>query len=100
MTQPSNDESTAAGEEDLRDHVEATRQELGKTVEALAAKADVKSRAQEKAAEVKGQAAAKAGELKVKAAQGARAARDHRALLLTAAGVVVLVWLARRRSKG
>ncbi|WP_406723591.1 hypothetical protein WJ438_01340 [Streptomyces sp. GD-15H] len=132
----------------------------GQTVEALAAKTDVKARAQEKAVEVKEQAAAKAGELKEQAtvkagelkakaadlahqaqdrlpdpvkdkaaqtaaqarakaaqagqlwqekapepvrqktAQGAQLARDNRKVLLAAAGVAVVLWLACRRRKG
>ncbi|OEJ23762.1 hypothetical protein AR457_03880 [Streptomyces agglomeratus] len=40
--------------DELRAQVEKTRQELGRTVEALAAKADVKAQAQQKAAKVKG----------------------------------------------
>ncbi|MFK8907542.1 DUF3618 domain-containing protein [Streptomyces sp. YS-3] len=67
MTQRPQDESADAGREELREHVEQTRADLGETVEALAAKADVKGRAQEKATAVKEQAAAKADELKSKA---------------------------------
>ncbi|MEV7725351.1 DUF3618 domain-containing protein [Streptomyces sp. NPDC087917] len=48
--------------EEIREHVEATRDALGKTVEALAAKTDVKARAQHKAAEVGDLVAAKASE--------------------------------------
>jgi hypothetical protein len=40
--------STAKDPEEIRDEIEATRQELGDTVEALAAKADVKAIAHEK----------------------------------------------------
>ncbi|MGW1068306.1 DUF3618 domain-containing protein [Streptomyces aureus] len=120
MTQPPHDEATASSPEELREQVEKTRQELGQTVQALAAKTDLQARAQEKAAEVKQQAAAKAGELKAKAAQaasqvqdkipdpvkgkaarGAQAARDNRTLLVAAAaGTVLVVWLAWRRRKG
>ena len=39
----------------LLEEIEHTREELGQTVEALAAKVDVKARAQERAAEVSGQ---------------------------------------------
>lgn len=38
--------STAKDPEQLREDIEATRQELGDTVEALAAKADVKAQVQ------------------------------------------------------
>ncbi|MEU6093080.1 DUF3618 domain-containing protein [Streptomyces sp. NPDC047085] len=138
MTQPPHDEPTAAGPAELREQVEHTREELGQTVQALAAKTDVKARAQEKAAEAKEQAAAKAGELKEQAtvkagelkakaaeqaraktaqagqlweektpdpvrqktAQGAQLARHNRKVLLAAAGVAAVVWLACRRRKG
>ncbi|WP_063736933.1 DUF3618 domain-containing protein [Streptomyces sp. RTd22] len=118
MTQPPHDEPTAAGPEELREQVEQTRQKLGETVNALAAKTDVKGGAKEKAADVKRQAGAKAEELKTKAAdaasqvqdklpepvrekaaQGARGARENRTALLVAVGIAML-WLARRRRKG
>jgi hypothetical protein len=41
-------------EEALTEEIERTREQLGETVEALAAKADVKGRAQQRVAEVKG----------------------------------------------
>lgn len=63
MTQPPHDEPTAAGPEDLRRQVEQTRHELGETVEALAAKTDVKARAQEKAIALKEQAGTTAAHL-------------------------------------
>ncbi|MEV0989580.1 DUF3618 domain-containing protein [Streptomyces sp. NPDC049949] len=107
---------------ELREQVERTRDELGKTVEALAAKADVKAQVKEKAAAVKDQAAEKAAlvsdqirekagdaaqlvkdktpdPLLEKADQAATAARANRTpLLLVAAAVVVLVLV--RRSRG
>jgi Protein of unknown function (DUF3618) len=43
-------------EDDLRQEIESTRQRLGETVDELAAKADVKARAQAKAAETTAQA--------------------------------------------
>ncbi|MFE5190356.1 DUF3618 domain-containing protein [Streptomyces sp. NPDC056628] len=67
MTQAPHDKPTAETPEELRAQVENTRHELGSTVEALAAKADVKTRAQEKAAEVKVQAADRVGALKEQA---------------------------------
>jgi hypothetical protein len=59
----SNDPKVAA----LRSEIEQTRTELGETVEALAAKTDVKARAQEKVADVKTRAADAATEAKDKA---------------------------------
>jgi Protein of unknown function (DUF3618) len=64
-------ETGTAGEqrspEEIRRDIEETRGELGDTVEALAAKADVKAQAKDKAEEVKAQAKDKADELKQKA---------------------------------
>jgi hypothetical protein len=42
--------------EEIRSDIEQTREELGDTVEALAAKTDVKAHAQEKAEEIKQEA--------------------------------------------
>ena len=47
--------------EQIREDIEATRQELGDTVEALAAKADVKARMRDKVASTKQSAAQKLG---------------------------------------
>ena len=47
--------------EEIREDIEATRQELGDTVEALAAKADVKARMRDKFASTKQSAAQKLG---------------------------------------
>ena len=62
MTQPPHDEPTARSQEELREQVEHTRHELGDTVQALADRADVKTRAREKAVAVREQAGAKAHE--------------------------------------
>ncbi|MEU3093212.1 DUF3618 domain-containing protein, partial [Streptomyces massasporeus] len=73
MTQPPHDEPTARSQEELREQVEHTRHELGDTVQALADRADVKTRAREKAVAVREQAGAKAqewsGQARAKAAQ-------------------------------
>jgi len=53
----------------LRAEIEDTREELGDTVEALAAKTDVKTRAREKADELKRNTLAKKDELLAKAKQ-------------------------------
>ncbi|MFG2717734.1 DUF3618 domain-containing protein [Streptomyces sp. NPDC048416] len=76
MTRPPHDDRTAAGSDELREQVERTREELGRTVEALAAKADVKGRARDKAAEVRRRAAARAAELKVRTAEVAHQVQD------------------------
>jgi len=58
MTKPTPEDNVIA----LRYEIERTRAELGETVEQLAARADVKARAQEAVDEVKGRARAKATE--------------------------------------
>jgi hypothetical protein len=64
---------TTSGDEvaALREDIARTRAELGETVEALAAKADVKARAQEKVDETKARAAQAAVEVKDKAREKA-----------------------------
>ncbi|MEV7558311.1 DUF3618 domain-containing protein [Streptomyces sp. NPDC089795] len=63
MTGESGAERRAADEpspEELRDRIEHTRDQLGRTVEALAAKADVAAQARQRTAAVKEQATEKA----------------------------------------
>jgi len=81
----------------LRQDIERTRQQLGETAEALAAKADLKARAKQKANQVKEQATARAGRAKEQAASGWRSSPSA---VATAAAVVfagIAVWLWRRR---
>jgi Protein of unknown function (DUF3618) len=77
--------------EQIRAEIALTREELGQTVAAAAAKTDVKAQAQKKADEVKAQARAKledAQEL---------AKRNPMSLALTATALALLVlWRARR----
>ncbi|MFE0106655.1 DUF3618 domain-containing protein [Streptomyces sp. NPDC059009] len=79
MTKPTHDKSAATPEQ-LRDQVEQTRHELGRTVGDLAAKADVKARAQHKAAELKDQAGARTAEVteqvRAKATEAAHVVQD------------------------
>jgi hypothetical protein len=95
----------------LREEIERTREHLGETVEQLAAKVDVKGRAQAKATELAGQVSRQAkstvAQGRVQAAQarkqGAKAARTHRVQLSAAAAGVLLAAIAFtiwRRSKG
>jgi hypothetical protein len=107
--------------ERLREDIAATRAELADTVEALAAKGDLKARAKDKVAEVKAAAGEQAGQAaqttKVKAAQVGRQAqekitevtakakerapmarRSGAAAAAVAAGLV-LVWMWRRRAR-
>ncbi|MEU0456828.1 DUF3618 domain-containing protein [Streptomyces sp. NPDC006129] len=80
MTQPPHDEPTARSQEELREQVERTRHELGDTVQELADRADVKTRAREKALAVREQAGTKAhawrGQVRTKAAHVAHAVEE------------------------
>ncbi|GGT55739.1 hypothetical protein GCM10010271_69560 [Streptomyces kurssanovii] len=67
---------SALSADELRTQIQHTRDELGETVEALAAKADVKSRAKETAASVKDKVGLKAGRAKEQVAAGAAAVGD------------------------
>ncbi|WP_067968542.1 DUF3618 domain-containing protein [Nocardiopsis trehalosi] len=87
MSGTSPDGGTAPTAAELREHIDETREELGRTVEALAAKTDVKARAQAGAADARRRVRAGAG-------QAARAARRNRVRLLAvaaAAGTASLV---------
>lgn len=81
--------------DELREQVETTREQLGVTVEALAAKADIRARAQDRAAAVKGQ-------VRDTADHAARTARRNRGPLVAAGAaavvlaMVVLVHRSRR----
>jgi Protein of unknown function (DUF3618) len=107
----------------LTDEIERTRTELGETVEALAAKADVKARAQEKAADAKQTFLDVAGRVKDQVTSGtaqaaatgwkstpepvqraakraAGSARQRRAPLAAAVGAALLVGaLIKRRRR-
>jgi predicted transcriptional regulator len=95
---------------EIQQEIEQTRERLGATVEELAAKADVKARAQAKAADVKTKAQAKAVDVKVKAQAKATElsgqvrrsqAVQRRWPLAVAAGVLVAgsvaVWRWRKK---
>jgi hypothetical protein len=71
--------SRPSQEEALAEEIEQTRQQLGETVEALAAKADVKGRAQHRAAEVKDSLRGKARAAGDKATEQAGELRDEAA---------------------
>jgi hypothetical protein len=62
----SDTESTRTPEE-IRADIAETREDVGETVEALAAKSDVKAQARERIDEIKGNVRAKAGQAKAKA---------------------------------
>lgn len=59
----------------LRHEITRTREELGETIEALAAKADVKARAQESVAEAKVRARAKVDDTRQRVVDGVQAVR-------------------------
>jgi uncharacterized protein DUF3618 len=65
------DGTVAAGEHELRQAIEQTREQLGQTVEQLAAKADVKARARAQAAELPGRVKGGTAQVRAKAAQRA-----------------------------
>jgi hypothetical protein len=103
----------------LTEEIERTRTELGETVEALAAKADVKARAQDRAADAKQTILDVGGQVKSGTAQAAATvwnaapepvqraakraadgARQRRAPLAAAAAAALLVgWLIARRRR-
>jgi MYXO-CTERM domain-containing protein len=66
-TDPASAGSASSDPAELRRSIEETRGELADTVNALAAKADVKSRAQDKTKQLKAQAANKAREIRAQA---------------------------------
>ncbi|MDT0429450.1 DUF3618 domain-containing protein [Streptomyces salyersiae] len=72
-----NDDRPVPTPAELRAQVEETRDELGRTVEALAGKADIKNRAQEKTAEVKDRAQEKTAEVRDRAQEKGTEARDR-----------------------
>jgi archaellum component FlaD/FlaE len=99
----------------LAEEIERTREQLGETVEQLAAKADVKARAQDKARQVTGRLKGKAGQARQQAAaaaakiseatpepvrraaaQAAVTARQRR-VTLAAIGAGVLAWMVIAR---
>jgi len=90
-------------EEAIAEEIEHTRKQLGDTVEALAAKADVKARAQHKAAEVTGKLSARARAARATVAGQAPRLRGETAASAAAAVLAVLAvtfaWLAVRHRR-
>jgi uncharacterized protein YdbL (DUF1318 family) len=97
--------------EQIRADIEETREEVGDTVEALAAKTDVKAQARAKADEIKANARAKADELKAKAQsstpdsaqQGGQqvvtTVRENPAPFVLGAAVLVAFLIGRRTAR-
>ena len=90
----------------LRAEIAQTRMELGETVSALAAKVDVKSRAQEKVAQVRGDLSARARHtadgVRGRLGSGGRLAAIGQWPLIGAAAALtlLLVGIANRRRRG
>ena len=82
----------------LTEEIRRTREDVGETVAALAAKADIMARARAKAGEVAGHLRDTAGKVEEQMA----VPQQRRAVLAVAAGVVLLlagVLIARRRRR-
>jgi Protein of unknown function (DUF3618) len=79
QTTASNGAESAPPEDvqELQQEIEQTREQLGDTVEQLAAKTDVKARAQGKAAELADRVKGQAGQVKAQAAARAETMRDQ-----------------------
>ncbi len=94
--------------EEIRADIEQTREEVGDTVEALAAKTDVKAQARERIEEVKGNVRAKAEEVRAKAKsstpesaqqggqQVATKVRENPAPIVLGAAVLLAFLIGRR----
>jgi uncharacterized protein DUF3618 len=87
--------SDPASAAELQQEIERTREHLGQTVEELAAKADVKSRARAKTAEVKRKAADVSGQVR-----RSQVVQRRWPLAAAAAGVILIgsiaVWRRRK----
>ena len=94
MTAP--DPATPA---ELQQEIERTRERLGATVEELAAKADVKARAQAKAAQMKARAQGKAAELSGRL-RHSQVVRHPWPVVMASAGVLMMaaagIWRRRQ----
>ncbi|MFG2758053.1 DUF3618 domain-containing protein [Streptomyces wuyuanensis] len=115
MTGTPQDDAIPDTPDELAEEAQATREEFGHTLEALADKTDVKARAQERAGDIKTQVEHAAAEAKDRAAQAAHllhdntpeplleaagaARRNRTALLAAGAGVLLLVMLVRRATR-
>jgi uncharacterized Zn finger protein (UPF0148 family) len=95
MTAPDQANPDQANAAELQQEIEQTREHLGQTVDELAAKADVKSRARAKTAEVKGKAADVSGQVR-----RSRVVQRRWPLAVAAVGVILVgsiaVWRRRK----
>lgn len=81
----------------LRDEIEETRAELGETVEALSAKADVKGQVKEKVEERKEQLRGQQAQAEAKLGELREQAKGNPLPLAAAAGGAILLLLVVRR---
>jgi hypothetical protein len=72
--------------QELQQEIEQTREQLGETVQQLAAKADVKARAQDKAAQLADRVKGQTGQARAQVAARAGSARDQATSSAAAAG--------------
>jgi MYXO-CTERM domain-containing protein len=98
----STEEQQPDDQEALRTQIEQTRAELGETVEALSAKADVKTQVKDKVDERKAQLRDQQARAEVKFKEVSEEAKNNPAPFAAAAagGVVLLLLIRRRRRKG
>jgi uncharacterized protein YdbL (DUF1318 family) len=108
--EPDKTEETRSADE-IRADIEQTREEVGDTVEALAAKTDVKAQARDRVEEVKGNVRAKVDEVKAKAQsstpesaqQGGQQVvtkvRENPAPVVLGAAVLVAFLIGRRTAR-
>jgi predicted nucleic acid-binding Zn-ribbon protein len=94
---PAPDDAAPDALQALTEDIERTREDIGETVAALAAKTDIKARMRTKAGEVAGRLSATISKVKEQIA----APQQRRAVLTVAVGAAVLagVLVARRRQK-
>lgn len=102
MSQPTEHDNSSELQR-LREEAQRARTDLAETVDALAAKADVKSRVQDKADQTKAQAQQKiialSAQAKDKAGQAREAARDNPVPATVLATTVVAVAFGVRRQR-
>jgi hypothetical protein len=107
--QVASDQDETRSPEEIRAEIEQTREDVGDTVEALAAKTDVKAQARQRVDDVKANLTAKADQAKAKARQSTPASAQEGAgtavakvrenpLPLLAGGALLLAFLIGRRS--
>lgn len=87
-------------EQELQAEIEEKRQQLGRTVEQLAAKANVKNQAKAITAKTAGRLSGEAGQLRRRVQRGVAAANQRHLLLaagiLTLAAAMALKWRNKR----